>query len=327
MSNSHANSREQAFIEARNVPRLTDDEIAARLERVFSISYWQELCPSLSIGRAKPLSTVEKESFSVEQRKLLVERFARDGYLKSEPIMAESILDLLKLTLVTLRHHEFPPVFAYVYDQFWDIARTPSVRALMTDALGHGCRQSPRVWAFHLSMENGASGWPPHVDGGHLAHTSDRITLWLPITDATLENGCMNVVPKHLLPSSLPDDFANDSSRISPKIWRIMLQGARPLPARAGSLLAWDFQVVHWSSFCEGAIEPRMSLAVEIMGSTVEPTEGELPLFDLDTLPSFEERLRAIANGLLSYQRFEPATLRYIGLGRRMLDKLDLEQP
>lgn len=327
MSLTNPDTREQAFIEARNVPRLTDGEIAERMQCVFSTSYWQELCPFLSVGRDKPLPALEKQSLSKEEQKLLVERFVRDGYLKSGPVIEESILTDLKSAFVTLRKHEFPPVFAYVYDQFWDVARAPSVRALMSHALGAGCRQSPRVWAFHLGMENGAAGWPPHVDGGHLAHTTDRVTLWLPITDATLENGCMNVVPKHLLPASLPDDFANDSSRVSPKIWRIMLQGSRPLPARAGSILAWDFQVVHWSSFCDGATEPRMSLAVEIMGPHVEPTDGELPLFDLESLPPFQERLRAIAKGLLSYQRFEPMTLRYMGLGRKMLDKLDLEQP
>lgn len=318
-------SRERAFLEARNVPRLSDQEVAERLERVFSASYWQQICPDLSVGRTESMCAMEDQSLSSEQRAHLVKRLARDGYLKSEKVLAKSALESMKSALETLRKEGFPPVFAYLYDQFWDIARAPSIRALMADALGPGCRQSPRVWAFHLDTDDGASGWPPHVDGGHLAHTTDRITLWLPITDATLENGCMNVVPKHLLPPSLPDDFANDTSGISPKIWRTMLQGARPLPARAGSILAWDFQVVHWSSFCDGAVEPRMSLAVEIIGATAEPTEGELPLFSLDVLPPLEERLRAVAKGVLSYQRFEPLTLRYMSLARRILDKLDLE--
>lgn len=318
---------EQAFIEARNVPRLSDEEVAERLERVFSASYWQELCPGLSIGRAEPRPDIEDRCLSAEERKCLLHRLGRDGYLKSEPMLACSALLAMKTALMTLREQGFPPVFAYVYDQFWEIIRGPSLRTLIADALGPGSRQSPRVWAFHLRTEDGASGWPPHVDGGHLAHTTDRITLWLPITDATLDNGCMNVVPKRLLPATLPDDFANDASGISPKVWRTMLQGARPLPARAGSILAWDFQVVHWSSFCDGAMDPRMSLAVEIIGPTAEPTEGELPLFGLDSLPSFGERLRAIAKGVLSYQRFEPLTLRYMGLARRMLDKLDLSPP
>lgn len=320
-------SQEQAFLDAGNVPRLSDDDVALWLDRVFSMDYWQEVCPHLSVGRAQPLVDVEERALSFDERKALLQSLGRDGYLRSEPVIAAHVLEGMKTALLALRAHDLPPVFAYIYDQFWDIARGPSLRALVADAFGPGCRQSPRVWAFHLATENGAAGWPPHVDGGHLAHTTDRITLWLPITDVTLDNGCMNVVPKHLLPASLPDEFANDAAGISPKIWRIMLQGARPLPARAGSLLAWDFQVVHWSSFCEGATSPRMSLAVEIMGPSVEPTEGELPLFALDSMPSFKDRLRAIANGVLSYQRFEPRTLRYKSLARRILDKLDLEEP
>jgi hypothetical protein len=327
MAAASTNSREQAFIEARNVPRLSDQEVADRLESVFSIPYWTRICPDLSLGRLQPRNDIEEQSLPIEDRQRFVQRLVRDGYLKTDPFISARLIAAMKQAMFVLRDQGFPPVFAYVYDEFWDIARGPSFRALLADAFGPGCRQSPRVWAFHVGTEDGASGWPPHVDGGHLTHTTDRITLWIPITDATLENGCMNVVPKHLLPPSLPDEFANDASGISPKVWRTMLQGARPLPARAGSILAWDFQVVHWSGFCDGAVEPRLSLAVEIIGATAEPVESELPLFDLVSLPPFEERLRAIAKGILSYQRFEPMTLRYVGLARRILDKLDIETP
>jgi hypothetical protein len=106
-----------------------------------------------------------------------------------------------------------------------------------------------------------------------------------------------------------------------------MLQGSRALPARAGSVLAWDFQVIHWSSLCNGAAEPRMSLAVELIGAAAQPADSERPLLDLASLPPFEERLRAIAKGILSYQRFEPAALRYVGLARRILERLDLASP
>jgi Phytanoyl-CoA dioxygenase (PhyH) len=314
-----------AVFEAPNAPPLTDEEIAERIEEIGSPGYWQKLCPDVSVGRHEPSFDIEEAPLAENQRKNLIKRLERDGYFKSERVLSESLILRMRSAMSTLRENGLPPVFAYIFDEFWDIVRAPSVQTLVTEALGPGCRQSPRVWAFHLSTDNGAAGWPPHVDGGHLAHTTDRLTLWLPLTDVTLENGCMNVVPKHLLPATLPDHFANDARSLSPEIWKTMLQGARALPARAGSLLAWDFQVVHWSSLCDGATEPRMSLAVEIMGPSIEPTEGELPLFDLKTLPPFRERLEAIAKGLLSYQRFEPQTLRYKGLARRMLDKIHLE--
>lgn len=327
MTAAQRSPREQAILDARKQPRLSDDEIADRLDRALSIPSWQTLCPALSVGRIAPLSGIEDEPLPLEHRQILVRRLERDGYLQTAPVIAAGVIDAMKQAMISLRDHGWPPVFVYVYDQFWDIARAPSLTALFTGALGPGYRQSPRVWAFHLGTEDGASGWPPHVDGGHLTHTTDRITLWIPISDATLENGCMNVIPKHLLPETIPDDFANNSGVISPETWRTMLQGSRALPARAGSVLAWDFQVIHWSSFCNGAAEPRMSLAVELIGAAAKPADSERPLLDIASLPPFEERLRAIAKGILSYQRFEPAALRYVGLARRILERLDLALP
>lgn len=320
--------REQAILEARRAPRLDDAEVAIRLSRATSSRAWEELCPWLSAGRTGSRAALSMEGegspLDDERRNELVRRLARDGYLATGPVFSADCIGAMRRVMEALHDAGWPPVFAYVYDVFWDIVRAPSVASLFTSALGPSYRQSPRVWAFHLGTEDGVSGWPPHVDGGHRTHTTDRVTLWLPISDATLENGCMNVIPKRLLPASIPEDFANNSGVIDPEVWRTMLQGARPLPAKAGSILAWDFQVIHWSSLCEGARSPRMSLAVELIGESAEPADSELPLFEMGSTPPFHERLRAIAKGILSYQRFEPAVLRYAGLARRILDWLDL---
>lgn len=327
MEGVERSATERAFLEARARPRLDDGEIAERLERAMAVDSWRALCPSMSIGRPGAPGDVEEAPLGEARRAELVRNLRRDGYFKAEPVIAAGLVGAIKQAMDVLRTNDWPPVFAYVFDALWDILRAPSLADLFTAALGEGYRQSPRVWAFHLATEDGAAGWPPHVDGGHRTHTTDRLTVWLPITDATLENGCMNVIPKSLLPPSIPDDFANNPGGIAPELWRSMLQGARALPARAGSVLAWDFQVIHWSSLCDGAVEPRMSLAVELIGASAEPAESELPLLELGALPPFEERLRAIAKGILSYQRFEPAVLRYAGLARRILERLDLEQP
>jgi hypothetical protein len=210
-----------------------------------------------------------------------------------------------------------------VYDDLWQILRAPSLRRLMERALGPGYRHSPRVWAHFVPAEKGASGWPPHVDGGSGTHTADRLTLWIPLGDATLENGCMYLVPKHLLPASAPDDFASAMGSLDAATWRAMLQGARAVPVRSGAVVAWDFQVVHWSSLAGEAEAPRVSLAIECLGERIAPAPSEEPLLDPAALPPFAERLRAIARGLLSYDRFEPPMLRFAGLARAILDRLD----
>ena len=316
-------AREEAILEARRRPRLDEREIEERLERAMDVSSWAALCPSLSI-ESRTASELEVSPIDEARRTELVSRLGREGYFKAEPVIAAGVLDAMRRCLLALQESDWPPVFAYVYDAFWEILRTPSLTALFTAALGPHYRQSPRVWAFHLATEKGAAGWPPHVDGGHNTHTPDRLTVWLPLTDATLENGCIYMVPKDALPPFIPDDFANNPGGISPEVWRTMLQSSRALPARAGSVLCWDFQVIHWSSICDGATEPRMSLVVELIGASAEPADSELPLLDPGSLPPFTERLRAIAKGIDSYQRFEPAVLRYMGLARRILERLDL---
>jgi hypothetical protein len=90
----------------------------------------------------------------------------------------------------------------------------------------------------------------------------------------------MVVVPKNRVPASTPDAFANDMSRLSPSTWRAMLQGSRALPARKGSVLGWDFQVIHWSGIVADAEAPRVSLAVEAFGESIVPTPSEEPLLD-----------------------------------------------
>jgi hypothetical protein len=320
-------AREEAFLEVRRQPRLDELEIQDRLERATSIGSWEALSPSLSIERGSPPPCLEDAPIGEERRADLARRLAREGYFNTGPVLSAGVIGAMRGAMEALKENGWPPVFAYVYDEFWEVLRAPSLSALFTAALGPGYRQSPRVWAFHLATEKGSSGWPPHVDGGHGTHTTDRLTVWLSISDTTLDNGCIYIVPKHLVPSFIPDDFANNPGGISPEVWRTMLQGSRALPAPACSVLCWDFQVIHWSSLCDGAREPRMSLAVELIGATAEPSDSELPLLDPGSLPPFRERLRAIAKGILSYQRFEPAMVRYMGLARRMLDRLDLEEP
>lgn len=324
MDATNRTAQEEAFIAARRrVQRLDDAEIDAHLALAFSREHWLSIAPGLAIDGGAPASALEARPIDAAERARHLQRLSVEGWFRADPVFDERVVDTLRAAVTELVARGWPPVFAYVYDELWQVLRTPSLTALLAAALGPGYRLSPRVWAFHVPAEAGASGWPPHVDGGANTHTTDRMTLWIPLGDATLENGCMVVVPKNRLPASTPDAFANDMSRLSPATWRAMLQGSRALPARKGSVLAWDFQVIHWSGIVADADSPRVSLAVEAFGENIVPTPSEEPLLDPGELPPLRERLRAIARGLLSYERFEPPMLRFTGLARRLLAVID----
>lgn len=96
------------------------------------------------------------------------------------------------------------------------------------------------------------------------------LTVWIPLNDATNNNGCIYVVPR---------EFDTDFSRtdghhahmnpaaevqrgVSSKI-HFPLHGVRALPAPAGSLIAWYGNTIHWGSSCSKyAKDPRKSIAL-----------------------------------------------------------------
>lgn len=322
-------SREEAFIEARRrVQKLDEGEIASYLDRAFSPAHWRHLFPDLSLSPdgVHPSVSLEARPLDEPTRLRTLAKLRTEGWFRFEPFLDTRRVDAMRRCVESLAAGGWPPVFAYVYDEFWQILGAPSLRLFLAAALGEGFRQSPRVWAHLVPAEKGASGWPPHVDGGAVTHTPDRITVWIPLSEATLDNGCMVLVPKHLVPPAAADDFASDMGSFDAGTWRAMLQGARALPARPGAVLGWDFQVIHWSSLADEAEAPRVSLAVECLGERIVPAPSEEPLLDPAILPPFHERLRAISRGLCSYDRFEPAMIRFGGLARRMLERLDLDE-
>jgi hypothetical protein len=306
------------------VRRLDDAEVEERLSLALSRARWAEIAPALSIEGGRPAAALEARPLGDDERAGIVHRLGSAGWFRAAPFLDGAAVAAMRAAVEALVARGWPPVFAYVYDELWQVLRTPSMARLLGAALGAGYRLSPRVWAFHVPAESGASGWPPHVDGGAGTHTPDRITLWIPLGDATLENGCMYLVPKDLVPPRTADDFADAPSALDHATWRTLLQGARAVPAAAGSVLGWDFQVIHWSSLAGDPEAPRVSLAVEAFGEAITPTTSELPLLDPAVLPTFEERLQAIARSLVSYDRFEPAMRSFRALAWRILDAVDL---
>src|SRR5205085_11032328 len=105
---------------------------------------------------------------------------------------------------------------------------------------------------------------------------------------------------------------------------KVLLQSSRALPVSAGSVLGWEHDVIHWGAACVLSHEPRVSISQEFIGEGIEPSIDELPLLDARRLPTFEQRLFAIATAIVAYQRFEPLTLRYLELAERLLQQITI---
>ena len=153
-----------------------------------------------------------------------------------------------------VRADGWPVAFAFVFDDFWTIAVRPGLP-----------RSSARRWAkpvFRTPSSgrigyraNGASpAGGPHEDYRDVGETF--LSLWIPLSDITVENGCMCLLPGA---SSREISMATEERRdLPPTVFRRALQDVIALPASAGSMIGWRGDVLHWGGANTGGSEPRL---------------------------------------------------------------------
>ena len=195
--------------------------------------------------------------------------------------------------VTNLWQQHFPPVFAFIYDEFWQLFAKLS--SFLKPILGEDYLQVPDVWCWYVAPSKQARGWEPHRDRRHNSLLPDgmpnALNIWIPLTDVTPLNGCMYILPADLDPNYNQD---TDTVGINP-------QDIRALPAPAGSVLSWNPVVWHWGSRSSNKTNiPRISIACDFQKIDAEPYE-ELLIDPLKPL-SFEQRLGLIAKLILRFR-------------------------
>jgi hypothetical protein len=293
---------------------LSKDEIRSRLEQASDPAYWQALYPPFSICAKAPqppdLPPLDATTLAHYARGL--DQF---GYFSSESPLARTLTHPLLECVEAVRKQGWPPGFAYVYDEFWTLWRVAPIAQILTAALGKGYRWIPHGWCHYLQPVRGASGWPPHIDG----NLPNRMSIWIPLSDATLENGCIYLVPKDMNTSAIGERRElRDASNLQ---MRELLQRGRAIPAPAGSLLGWQFRILHWGSTAHSPGNPRVSLVLEFIAGNEAPIKNEMPLFDpAAPLPDLPMRLHSIGRAIRQYMRYEVRMQRYADLAEELMD-------
>ena len=138
------------------------------------------------------------------------------GVLLRQPPSARTMTSSLPLLCLAGRHlgtviralaaAGWPPVFVFVFDDLWRYI-AEHVWSCMTPVLGTTCVLEPSIYAWALSVgrKSGESFTLPHRDYPYSEAFDSRgrpaiVNVWVPITDATLDNGCMYVLPKEFDP-------------------------------------------------------------------------------------------------------------------------------
>ena len=272
-------------------------ETQIQLEQFKKIEYWQSLCPKLTITEPKALT--ENSSFGKdlqicgEDWNVCKEVINEDGYFAYDSWFAPELMARLSNAFKTLDADGIPLVFAFVYDEFWELLL--QLDPLLKDLIGD-YEILPAVWSW-LVRDTKQTGFPPHrdqvrdvliEDDDHL----DYLTIWIPLTDLNHLSSSISV-----LPASLDPDYEDSTADI-----RIEnMQDVRCLQGKRGSVFCWTTQLAHWGTKQSSHGPPRMSVGYFVQRAGAEPLEDE-PL-DLTQPLSLDQRLAIIGQQIINYSR------------------------
>ncbi len=274
------------------------------LEKLSSRSFWQEFANGAFhiSSESKPITInpVQPASEVMQETKTL---FELEGYAH---LYQQLDLDLSSYTtlLKKMFDADLPPVFAFVYDEFWELQAR--LKFIVESFLAEGSKLMPTVWIWYvdptkereiLQQENKElvtrtlySGfYGPHRDKGKKGLYPDGspkiLSFWLPLTEATPLNSCIYIAPANRDPTYNTDEEES---------WQFQRPDIRALPAKPGDILFWNEAVVHWGSRPAPGrkVPPRVSIGFEYIS---KDCLEKCTHFDIDTFPDFQTRLEIIA--------------------------------
>src|SRR5262245_49074526 len=263
--------------------RLTESEVSDRLRKLADASYWRQLAPALHIGSDLP----RREEAAAASNIVAAAALRDEGVFHLRGAVTPDLVEQLNDGIDFVVAAGWPPVFAFVYDESWRCGRSGGLVRLVTDVLGADAAQIPHVWTHIVPAADCAAGWRPHVDG---APGSRRLSCWVASSDATLDNGCMHRIPRLLSPPHFASRLDEGTSFTSAEM-TAALHSATALPAAAGDVLGWTFDVVHWGGRARAGRSERRSLSFEYIASSETPYEDERPTLPLtDGLPPLDRK-------------------------------------
>lgn len=263
-------------LQAESIIMKTSDlslEILGRAE------FWRQLNPHLHITDQPFIVNETAYELAPETQTRVRQQMIEDGYFLTPPIIKDDETALLCNLALRLHQRGVMPLFAAMYDEFWQT--THRLRKLLTPILGPDYRLIPDFWIWHVAADDNVCGWSPHRDGAFIDGniradgTPTLCTAWIALSDVETSNSCIYILPRKY--DALFQDFVRKkfgqpgipNAEQTP----LPLSRVRALPAKAGSIIGWDQNLLHWGSgSSQWATGPRISIGVYYQASDAQIT-------------------------------------------------------
>jgi hypothetical protein len=268
----------------------------SQLREISNAEFWRARAPLFHVGDTEFWRGVRRHQCSNEEANDIHRRMRTEGYFRTRHDFG---LDLAALAQAIggLVADGFPPVFAFVYDEFWSLFH--ALDPIYGNLLG-GYGLLPDFWVWHVDASQGDAGWKPHRDKGRLSLRPDgtplSLSTWIPLSDATPLNSCMYVVPADRDPTYGTERETE---------WLFDLPSIRALPAQPGDVMMWTQALMHWGS--RGSREetrPRISVSMEVQSTETAPFNR--PFLPSGQMVPFDLRLPLIGKQILQYRQMHP---------------------
>ncbi len=250
-----------------------------------SADFWRRMAPELTISNWIDSNDLKCTGAQLQANRA---RLVDDGYLHLKQPGIDAPYATIEKVMRRIVDAGMPAAFIGVYDEVWEIAA--QLQSVLQGCFGGDFAMVPDFWASF--SESGHRGVAAHRKRPGTAlfrdHTPKSLSVWVPVTNATVENGCIYIVPAKL--------DKNYASAVSDRA-DAHLQCIRALPAQSGDVLIWTGEAYHWKAVSSrhSGDGPLLSLSWEFQSMSAAPVAG----FLVDCFPqvSFEDRL-----GLLAHQ-------------------------
>ncbi len=266
------------------------------LRNVESPDFFRGLAPWLHVEAFRSALCTQGPPQSEPTR--AIEAWPLTGCLSVGPVLTFATAASLANAVTALHSKGVHPCFLYVFDEAWDVL--DALRPRLSRYLGHAFEALADVWAWRIDPRVDRGGWPIHrgtsEDVRDPVGTPGLVNVWIALTDASVRNACMHVVPFDRDPH-YPDDMAN--------LGDLENRGVA-VPTPAGSALAWNANVAHWGGTCDPLYSvPRISMSFTVR----RHAHAVRGVTALRTPLSFRERLDVIADQFETYgdRELDPA--------------------
>ncbi len=238
----------------------------------------------------------------VDTAALQAELWTEGYFVDPAPSVPPALVARCRDAIEQVRAEGAPPLAAFALDAPWEL------QALLHDhaaaALDGAAALLPAFWAWRLTDDH-ARGWDPHRDRPRNP-IDDRgaprsLTLWVALSDARTDNGCI-----HVLPAPLDVQYGNP--RASNEV--LHLGGIRALPAPAGSVLGWTSSLLHWGGIARAGRSGRTSIAFEFQAAAHPPPDETV--YPRGWFPTPAERRALVLHQWQQYEHMHelPASMR-----------------